>query len=440
MACYPQAMPDTSAPSSPPLSQALAAAAYVIAAVIGGRNLNRELGSIPASLRPAVQDLAYGALRQYGRGDALLTCIIPKPLADQAIRGLLLAALYRIDAQPDDTHTTVDQAVGAATDISNGRFKALVNAVLRNTLRQQTALKEKLLDDDVAHWQHPRWWIDRLRKSYPARWQDILAAGNARPPMTLRINRRRIGNINDYIRRLAETGIAARTLDGTAILLEKPLSVALLTGFAAGDVSVQDWGAQRAATLLDVEPGMRVLDACAAPGGKAAHIMELADVDMVALDADPQRLAQVEDNMRRLHLPANGGKASLKAADCTKTTTWWDETLFDRILADVPCSASGVIRRHPDAKWLRRESDVAGFAKTQARILDALWRVLKPGGKMLYCTCSVFAEENQNQINAFVSRHNDAQRLPMQDAHTELQLIPTTDHDGFYYALLLKHA
>ena len=426
--------------SSPSLSISLAAAAEVVATVIAGHNVDAALAGIEPQLRPAVQDLAYGALRQFGRGDALLAQLVAKPLADTTVRGLLLAAFYRIAERPEDIHTTVDQAVEAAIEISNGRFKALVNAVLRNALRQQSALAEKLATNEVFRWQHPQWWISKLRESYPSAWEDILAAGNTRPPMTLRINRRRALDAKTYLSQLAAQGISAQTLDDSAVLLDKPVPITQLPGFMAGDVSVQDWGAQRAAVLLDVQAGMLVLDACAAPGGKTAHIMERCDVNMVALDADPRRLVKVEGNLQRLGLQTSTNTAALKVADCAKTKTWWDGRLFDRILADVPCSASGVIRRHPDAKWLRRPTDIGSFAVTQSRILDALWQVLAPGGKMLYCTCSVFPEENQSQIKAFVSRHEDARRLPTGGPQAELQLTPNIDHDGFYYALLQKHA
>ena len=426
---------------APPLSQALATAAGVISAVIGGRNLDRELALIPAQHRPAVQDLAYGALRQYGRGDALLAPLLSKPLAEITIRSLLLAAIYRLEARPEDAHTTVDQAVNAAASMVNGRFKALVNAVLRNFQRQHGTLLETALTHDYAVWQHPQWWVEKVRADHPRQWQDILSAGNNRPPMTLRINRRKVDAAIAYVERLAQAGIAAHALDECAVLLDKPTAVTQLPGFAAGEVSVQDWGAQYAARLLDVQPGMRVLDACAAPGGKTAHLLELADVDLTALDVDAKRLERVADNLRRLGL-----KAKLQAADAASSGAGLDGHLFDRILADVPCSASGVVRRHPDAKWLRRKADIASFARTQARILDSLWQALAPGGKMLYCTCSVFNEENQQQIEAFVCRHQDAQRMPTESAQTgqiaqlELQLLPSDEHDGFYYALVQKNA
>jgi 16S rRNA (cytosine967-C5)-methyltransferase len=227
--------------------------------------------------------------------------------------------------------------------------------------------------------------------------------------------------------------LAGKPLGDTALLLDMPVPVERLPGFREGRVSVQDWGAQQAASLLDVRDGMRVLDACAAPGGKTAHLLERAELDLTALELDPQRARRIAENLDRLGL-----KANIKVVDASRPGGWWDGRPFDRILADVPCSASGVARRHPDIKWLRRATDVAAFAQTQAVILDALWPLLTPGGKMLYCTCSVFAEENGDQVRAFAARHPDVRRLPTGGADPELQLLPTASHDGFYYALLEK--
>lgn len=433
-------MPVVPASLSPPLAELLIAAADVIAAVIGGRNLDRALAGLPVRIRPGAADLAYGTLRQFARGDALLAPLLSKPLADASLRALLLAAVYRLETKPEDAHTTVDQAVTAADSIAHGRFKALVNAVLRNFQRRQAELTATALRNEPARWQHPQWWIDKLRDTFPQDWQQVLAAGNGRPPMTLRLNRRRGCDTSAYIDALSRTGGEARMIGDGAIMLSRPIPVAELPGFAHGDVSVQDWGAQRAAQLLDLHNGMRVLDACAAPGGKTAHMLELADIDLLALDVDAQRLERVADNLRRLQLAAE-----LRVADCAKLETWWHRDtmpLFDRVLADVPCSASGVVRRHPDAKWLRRKTDIAKFARTQAAILEALWQVLAPGGKMLYCTCSVFPEENRRQIDAFVSRHADALRVQTgsADQSSDLQLLPCDEHDGFYYALLTKDA
>ncbi|HEY6896252.1 MAG TPA: 16S rRNA (cytosine(967)-C(5))-methyltransferase RsmB [Rhodocyclaceae bacterium] len=417
------------------LAFALRHAADAIAVVIGGRNLDLALAAlkVPAASRPAIQDLAYGALRRYGRGDFLLGQLLSRPLQEARIRGLLLAALYRLEARPEDAHTTVDQAVHASGGIAGGRYRPLTNGVLRNFLRQRDALLTALAEQQgAARWQHPDWWIDALRTAFPTAWQQALEAGNGHPPMTLRVNRRH-GDAAAYLARLAAAGIGARQLDDNAIMLDKPQAVDRLPGFFDGHASVQDLGAQRAAALLDARDGMRVLDACAAPGGKTAHLLERADLDLLALDAAAERATRIDDNLRRLDL-----KAEVKVADCARLDRWWDGRPFDRILADVPCSASGVVRRHPDAKWLRRQEDVVSFATTQARIMDALWRALAPGGRMLYCTCSVFPEENAQQTAAFLRRHPDAGRIPLTDGSEELQLLPGPDHDGFFYALLEK--
>jgi 16S rRNA (cytosine967-C5)-methyltransferase len=429
----------------PPLSQSLAAAAGAVAAVLGGRTPDAALGRVAGEVRPAALDLAYTALRDGGRGDFLLGALLERPLKDKEARALLLVALARLERRPEDAHTAVDQAVTAATGLSGGRFKGLVNAVLRNFLRRREELVAAADADDTAHWRHPGWWLDRLRAAYPGAWQDVAAAGNTHPPMCLRVNARRAhadGGSGcrrpagaDFLAELAAAGIAAQPLDETAILLDKPVPVERIPGFAAGRVSVQDWGAQRAARLLDTRDGMRVLDACAAPGGKTAHLLELADLDLLALELDAQRAQRIAENLDRLGLAAR-----VKVADAARPQGWWDGRPFDRILADVPCSASGVARRHPDIKWLRRPQDVAGFAQTQAAILDALWPTLAPGGKMLYCTCSVFPEENGMQVRAFLARHPDAHRASFHAATggDELQLLPAATHDGFYYALLEK--
>ncbi len=416
-----------------PLGEALLGAAQLIAAVLGGRNFDVALAhaALDGPLRAATMDLAYSTLRAHGRGDFLLGLLLERPLKNPAARALLLAALARLEARPEEAHTTVDQAVNAAAGLARGRFKALLNGVLRNFLRRRDELLALADADPVAHWQHPAWWIARLRRDHPAHWQDILAAGNSHPPLCLRINRRRATGA-DYLARLDAAGIAARALDDSAILLDKPLPVERIPGFAAGLCSLQDWGAQAAARLLDAHDGMRVLDACAAPGGKAAQLLESARIDLTALDIDARRAGRIGDNLRRLGLAA-----TVTIADARAVEAWWDGRPYQRILADVPCSASGVARRHPDAKWLRRESDIGGFAATQRAIVDALWRTLAPGGKMLYATCSVFDQENAGQVGAFVERHADARWLMMPNA-AQPHYLPNAEHDGFFYALLQK--
>lgn len=421
------------------LAFALHGAALAVAEVMAGRNLNEALAelwrrwpNLPSGQRGAVQDLAYGALRRFGRDDFHLARLMQKPPA-APVRALLLVALARLAARPEEAHTVVDQAVEAAGALQRGKFKALVNGVLRNFLRRRAELEAAAGEDEAARWQHPRWWIARLRREHSGEWQSILEAGNGRPPMTLRMNRRRVAE-TDFLARLHAADIEARPLEDGAIRLVRPLPVERLPGFAEGLCSVQDAGAQRAAALLDAHDGQRVLDACAAPGGKTAHILERAAVELLALDADAGRAVRISENLLRLGLTAR-----VAVADCRETAAWWDGRAFDRILADVPCSASGVVRRHPDIKWLRRASDIARFARAQAEILDALWRVLAPGGKLLYATCSLFAEENERQVAAFAARQEDCMRLPVAGA-PGLQLLPNEEHDGFFYALLEKQA
>lgn len=430
-----------SLPPLPPdsLALALTAAAQALSWVREGRALNDGLSSLWARYpeldgggRGAVQDLLYGTLRDYGRGDCMLAHLLRQPLSEPTIDGLLRIALHRLEARPESAHTLVDQAVEAAARIARGGLKGLVNAVLRNALRQWKTLQATCSQDEVAQWRHPAWWIAALRRDRPQDWQAILEAGNTHPPMSLRINPRQ-SKLSEVQTALAAVGIDSHALGPTALRLGKPVAVASLPGYAEGQLSVQDWGAQQAAPLLDLQDGQRVLDACAAPGGKTAHLLETARLDLLALDLDPQRAARVSSQLARLGLSAD-----VRAADCRRPGAWWDGRPFDRILADVPCSASGVARRHPDIKWLRQAADVAAFATTQREILDALWPLLAPGGKMLYLTCSVFAEENSLQIARFAAEHAECERLPMPDGSLERQLFPNAEHDGFYFALLRK--
>lgn len=388
-------------------------------------------GLSPAS-RGAVQDLLYGALRDFGRGEAVLARLLSTPLSDPLVTALLYLAWHRLENRPDTAHTVVDQAVDAATQIAGGRYRGLVNAVLRNALRQETAIRALIEGCPATHWRHPQWWIDALQRAYPDNWEAVLAENNGRAPMTVRVNRRRT-SVEEVMTELSTAGLHARHLGGQGLLLDKPCPVSSLPGFEAGRVSVQDWGAQQAALLLDLHDGQHVLDACAAPGGKSAHILELADVDLLALELDDARAARVKTNLGRLGL-----RATIRTADCRQTQRWWDGRPFDRILADVPCSASGVVRRHPDIKWLRRAEDVVQFATLQDEILESLWPLLAHGGKMLYVTCSLFSEENAGQIARFAARHTDCRRLPSAENLIEQQWLPASHHDGFYFALLEK--
>lgn len=420
-------------------------AAIAVSDVLSGRNLTLALPealiNYPAATqqqRGAAADLSYGTLRFYGEVNAYLEKLLEKPLSNAHITALLLVAIYQLLHDKADDFTVVNQAVKAAGDAKPRWAKGLVNGVLRNFLRQKDALAETIKTDEVAHFSYPQWWINKLKSQYPSAWQAILATGNAHPPMTLRVNAQK-SNAEEYCQLLARLGIEATHLGGQAVMLTKPIPVEQIAGFADGVVSVQDYGAQLAAHLLDLKKGLRVLDACCAPGGKTGHILELVSVPLTALDNDASRLNRVASNLARLQLVAD-----LKVGDAA---TYQDERRFDRILADVPCTASGIVRRHVDIKWLRRETDIAKFCAQQAVILANLWQLLAKGGKLLYVTCSIFNEENQQQIDLFLQKNTDATQLPLlltedidkniQIAHG--QLIPTAQHDGLFYALLQKN-
>ena len=411
------------------MSGALAAelreAAQLVAQVAAGRSL------AAAAPRGALLDLTHGTLRRYGRVQALVSELSVRSRPDSLVESLLWCALYALESGRYADYTVVDQAVRACRLLERWSAKGYVNAVLRAYLRERQSLESRIARDPQARHQHPAWWIELVRAAYPDAWPAVLQGGNSHPPMALRVNRRR-GSVAEYEARLAAAGIASQRCGADALLLPRPLPVQLLPGFGDGEVSVQDAGAQRAAGCLDLAAGLRVLDACAAPGGKTAHVLESADVELTGLDADAERLQRAARNLERLRL-----RATLLAADCTRPEEWWDGKPFDRVLADVPCSASGVARRHPDLKWLRRAGDVATFAAQQAAILDALWQVLRPGGKLLYVTCSVFPRENEEVVEAFVARAPGASRLPLPDAQPA-QLLPSAQHDGFFYALILK--
>jgi 16S rRNA (cytosine967-C5)-methyltransferase len=383
--------------------------------------------------RGAQLDLTHGTLRRYGRVQALVRELSRRGRPDALVEALLWCSLYALESARYADYTVVDQAVRACRLLEKWNAKGYVNAVLRAYLRERESLEVRIAGDPEARYQHPAWWIDLVRAAYPHAWHAILESGNAHPPMALRINRRRT-TLAAYQARLAAQGIAARCIGGDALLLERPLPVELLPGFADGEASVQDVAAQRTAGCMDLAAGLRVLDACAAPGGKTAHLLESADLELTALDADAGRLQRAARNLERLRL-----RATLVAADCTRLEHWWDGAPFDRVLADVPCTASGVARRHPDLKWLRRAGDVAAFAQRQGAILDALWQVLRADGKLLYVTCSVFPRENDEVVEAFVARSPGARRLPLPDAQPA-QLLPDAEHDGFFYALIQKRA
>ena len=458
-------------------------AAIAVSDVLSGRNLTLALPDALSSYpnatpqqKGAAADLSYGTLRFYGEVNAYLEKLLEKPLSNAHITALLLVAIYQLLHDKADDFTVVNQAVKAAGDAKPRWAKSLVNGVLRNFLRQKEVLAEKIKADskinEVALYSYPQWWINKLKNQYPQQnnlknsnptdlypcgsqtdFVSILKTGNLHPPLTLRVNIRQTST-EAYLQLLARQDIEAVHLGADAVMLEKPIPVEQIPGFLEGVVSVQDYGAQMAAHLLALQlpqssKGLQILDACAAPGGKTGHILELLDnIQLTALDNDATRLQRVQINLTRLKLNAN-----LVVGDAA---TFKTETLFDYIVADVPCSASGIVRRHVDIKWLRRERDIATFTQQQSAILQQLWQCLAKKGKLLYVTCSVFNEENQQQIDNFLQKNMDATQLPLslallltnesdnnidtkyvQDAKS-VQLIPNGQHDGLFYALLQK--
>ena len=439
---------------APALARLLEQTADAVQAVRGGRSLTDVLAACPGPLRPGTQALSFLVLRRLGAAQAVRAIVAPRtpPPAVEALLLSALALLWPDDAPPYTDHTLVDQAVTAARKRAP-QSASFLNAVLRRFVRERDALVAAALKQPTAQWNHPQWWIDRLKADWPEHWRGILAAAQARPPMCLRVNVRQSTGAQ-YLRRLEDAGLAGRLVGAQAIVLDAPVPVERLPGFADGAVSVQDAAAQRAGNLLvgaGLAPGARVLDACAAPGGKTAHLLELADLDVLALDADPKRLARVDDTLARLRLAAR-----TQAGDGRRPTEWWDGRPFDAILLDAPCSASGIVRRHPDIRWLRRSEDIAALGRIQSELLDALWPTLKPGGWLLYATCSVFRTEGEHQIDAFLQRrgasgaHLDGRSpghlLPLPDNGSTGANSPGSGADlglhdvadGFYYALLRK--
>jgi len=424
-------------------------AAQVVARVLTGRTLDNALGQawsrspdLDPHERALAQELCYGTLRHLGPLRALVRPLLTRPATDRQLEALLWVAFYQLRHGSAAPHAVVSNAVDAAGVLRVTSAKGLVNAVLRYYLRNRASLDAIEPPTDEARYSHAQWWIDLLRAEYPDAWRAILQAGNTRPPLTLRVNRRK-GMRNDELQVLAAAGMACRPIGTDGIVVDDPRNVLALPGFAAGRLSVQDYGAQLAAPFLGARDGMRVLDACAAPGGKTTHILEIADCELIAIDRDATRLKRVGENLARLGLAAG-----MRQADAALPDTWWDGTPFDRVLADVPCTASGVVRRHPDGKWLRRPDDVGQFAGQQRRLLDALWPLVKPGGRLLYTTCSVFAEENETLVGAAMAAWGNATRCALTwpdgvERRGAAQLLPAggaaeDNHDGFFYALLEK--
>lgn len=443
-------MPPTASPVA--LSKQLLAAAHNIQDVLSGQSLSDSLARTPVALRAAAQALSFYAMRHLGLARALRESLVSRPPPDPLTDALLLLSLCLMDgslrhAQADTDashdiplyapHTLVNQAVEAAMHHAKSRpYKGLINAVLRRFGREHDTLWADIEHNPIAHWNHPEWWVDTLHKAWPEHWQTLLEAANTPGPMTLRANLRQntAAQLHDI---LEAAGIASTLAGEDGLILATPQPVQDIPGFAEGRWSVQDLAAQLAGRLLPLADGMRVLDACAAPGGKTAHLLERHTLELIALDSDPQRLIRVEQNLDRLGL--NGPDIQLCAGDAAHPAAWWNGTPFDAILADVPCTASGVVRRHPDIRWLRRAEDLPRTAALQRRIIDALWPLLRPGGHLLYVTCSIFPAEGEQQIEAFIQRHADAVRLPAPGHILPQSGLPAAQQsDGFFYALIAK--
>jgi 16S rRNA (cytosine967-C5)-methyltransferase len=428
---------------------ARAAAALAVDAVrTHGRSLADTRSELPTSDeardRALVQEISYGTIRLLPRLEAISGMLLHRPLKahDRDIEALVLVGLYQLTAMRVPTHAAVAATVEAARCLQKAWASPLVNALLRRFLRERDQLLARAEQSTEGPWLFPSWLLSRLRYAWPDHWWAIVDASNQRPPMTLRVNLMR-ASVDDYSVRLATAGQLGRPTPhaSAGIMLDHPLPTTQIPGFAEGVVSVQDAGAQLAADLLDARPGDRVLDVCAAPGGKTAHILERARnrLDLTAIDIDPSRLERVRDNLCRLGLTAR-----LAQGDAAAPSGDWAQRRYQRILLDVPCSGTGVIRRHPDIKWLRRDADIAALAGAQTRMLDSIWTLLEAGGHLLYATCSLLPEENEQQIEAFLARHSDARACPF-DVRWGIamgagrQTLPQEEGmDGFYYAKLEK--
>lgn len=421
-------------------------AARIINDVTDGRSLTDCLQEALPRLsdhrdRAFVQAICYGVCRYYACLDVILSYLLKNPMnaKDSDVHALLLVGLYQLKYMRIPSHAAVSETVDATAKFKKPWSRGFVNAILREYLREEAALEEKIKTEIEAVYAHPRWWIDFIKMAWPNNWEAILTENNAHPPLTLRVN---IGKISreDYIALLDQGKIIPELKSG--ITLDKPVPVEDLPGFSEGKVFVQDGAAQLAAELLELVPGQRVLDACAAPGGKLTHILELEPelAACIAIEKDKQRIQPIKENLARLQL-----NAECVCADAADTGQWWDGKLFDRILLDAPCSASGVIRRHPDIKLLREPNDIKAFADMQLHLLEALWPTLKSKGLLVYATCSIFPEENTKVLESFLARHADALEKPIQAtwgiaAAVGRQILPGMQGmDGFYYAVLVKN-
>lgn len=437
--------------SQPADGRVRARAAQLVHGVLAGtaslaEGMDTARSDLSARDAALVQALVYGTLRTAPRLQCYLEHLLDRPLRgrDRIVGAVIMLGCHQLDETRVPPHAAVSESVAAVRRLRRPRAAGLVNAVLRRFQREREALLQACEKTEPGHWLHPQWWIDAFRADWPEDWQAILTAGNAHPPMSLRVNLRR-GSRDAYLERLASAGITARPGHApAAVILDAPRAVEELPGFGAGDCSVQDEAAQWAAELLAPRDGERILDACAAPGGKTAQLLEMAAPrELLALDVDSGRNERVRENLERAGASA---RARVVTGDLLQAGEWWDGTPFDRILLDAPCSASGVIRRHPDIKLLRGAADVSERARLQRRMLESAWELLAPGGRLVYVTCSVFRAENEEVVSGFLAARGDAREresvIPAaRPCEIGVQRLPgTAEGDGFYYACLERSA
>ena len=423
------------------MNQSQLLAAKIVEQVLLGKNLDKSFQLVLSKYNneeenlPQIKDMTYGAIRDLGKSNFYINKLVKNKIENLCIESLLHIVLFQINHARSNDFTLVNQAVDAAKKIDHKK-SSFINAVLRNFLRNKDNLQKELNENESAMYSYPKWWIEKVKKQYPQNWQEILNIGNQRPPLTLRINSKKIA-IKDYSNTLNKQAIDHTLVSDECLIIKKPLDVNKIPGFLDGKVSVQDMGAQLAAHIIDLKNNQKVLDACSAPGGKACHMLELNKIQLTAIESDEQRALKIIDNLKR-----QGLIAKVLNERINNQNGWWDKEYFDRILLDVPCSASGIVRRHVDIKWLRRLNDFQNFADNQLLLLKAAWPMLKEGGKLLYVTCSIFEEENRGVIEEFKQGESNVLEIdikfPSNISHIKNQVLPSDNHDGLFYALLQK--
>lgn len=415
-------------------------AAIIIDKILGGTNLDIAFENVFRNVKglehkSQTKAITYGALRYMGQSKYLIKSLVKKKIENRLVESLIHVALFQLSHESHNDFTIVDQAVKAAKKIDL-RKSNFVNAVLRNFLRNKDTLTKEFLEQEEGQFNYPIWWIQKVKKQYKSNWENILNIGNGHPPMTIRVNKRKI-IMKEYKELLKENEISFITLANEGLILKDAKNIKDIPGFENGLFSVQDFGAQLASVLLDLKNDYLVLDACAAPGGKTTSMLENSNINLIALEKNTQRARKIIENLKRLKL-----EATVITQPLDNRNKWWNKKQFDRILLDVPCSASGIVRRHVDMKWLRRLSDLEKFADMQLDLLNNAWPLLKPQGKLLYVTCSIFKEENEEVILKFCDNRQDVKRgklkFPKNIQHVKNQLIPSKDHDGLYYEILEK--